>query len=253
MQPVSPRHLERQMLFEQLAATLEDQILSGELEAGDRLPAEGALAERYGVSRPVVREALGRLRERHLIETRNGNGTFVRHPEAEDLTGVLLRHLRLASPGPQAIANLYEARVAVETMTARLAAQRATDEDLAEMRVHLTTMRDHQTAEGDWTKADLAFHQALAQASHNPFLPIMLQPLTQLIEGSIRASHRDPAAVRTGLEAHERIWQALCDRDPELAAEAVRSHLADSKQRLMAALSDQQHDEAERPNEEGQD
>jgi DNA-binding FadR family transcriptional regulator len=233
------------MLFEQLAAAIERQILSGELSPGDRLPAEGALAEEYGVSRPVVREALARLRERHLLETRNGNGTFIRHPSAGDLTEVLLRHLRFASSGPEAVAHLYEARVAIESMTAQLAAARASNADLEEMQAHIETMRDHQTAEADWTRADLAFHHAMARATHNPLLATLLDPLTQLIEDSIRAGHRDPRAVRRGLEAHERIWEALKARDADKAVAAVRDHLADSKARRIEMLRAAQRESEE--------
>lgn len=246
MEPASPTTpLDRQTLFEQLAATIEGQILAGELEPGDRLPAEGAIAAQYGVSRPVVREALARLRERRLIETVNGSGTFVRRPDPGDLTEVLLRHLRLAPSGPQAVANLYEARLAIESMCAQLAAQRASDEDLAEIRGHLETMRDRQTAEAAWTQADLAFHLAMARATHNPFLETLLRPLTQLIEESIRASHGDPSAVRAGLEGHERIWDALQRRDADAAAQAVREHLAFSRERLIETLREAQPDAGE--------
>lgn len=234
--------LSRNMLFEQLAATLERRILAGELKPGDRLPSEGGLATQYGVSRPVVREALARLRERHLIETLNGNGTFIRHPDANDLSDVLLRHLRLASSGPQAVEHIYEARVAVESMTAQLAATRASEEDLAEMRAQIATMRDHQTAETDWTRADLAFHQTMARATHNPLLATLLRPLTQVIEDSIRSGHHDPAAVQLGLEGHERIMRALEARDPDAAVAAVRGHLADSRQRRIDMLGEAQPD-----------
>jgi GntR family transcriptional repressor for pyruvate dehydrogenase complex len=224
------------MLFEQLASTIEDLILAGQLKPGERLPSEGALAARYGVSRPVVREALARLRVRRLIETQNGTGTFVRHPEPKDLTETLMRHLQLASTGSQAVANLYEARLAVELMSAQLAATRATEEELEEIHSHLQTMRDRQTAESDWTRADLAFHQAVAQAAHNPFLLTFLHPLTTVIEDISRSGHRDPTAVRRGLKAHERIWAALKARDGEAAAAAMRDHLDDSRNRLEETL-----------------
>lgn len=228
--------LDRQTLFEQLASAIEHQILSGELKPGDRMPAEGALATQYGVSRPVVREALARLGERGLIETLNGNGTFVRHPDDNDLFEVLLRHLRLSGSGVEAATNLYEARVAVETMTARLAATRASDEELAEICSHLDRMRTHQEAETDWVNADLAFHQSLAAAAHNPFLVTLLRPLIHLIEDSIRVGHRSRDAVSRGLGGHERIFAALLAHDQEEAAAAVRDHLMDSQQPVIDIL-----------------
>lgn len=225
--------LDRQTLFAQLASAIEEHILSGELKPGDRMPSEGSLATQYGVSRPVVREALARLRERRLIETLNGNGTFVRHPDDNDLFEVLLRHLRLTGTGAEAVKNLYEARVAVETMTAQLAATKATEEELAEIEGHLDRMRAHQEAETDWVSADLAFHESMAAAAHNPFLVTLLRPLIQLIEDSIRVGHRNPQAVSRGLGGHERIFAALSAHDPDEAAAAVRDHLTDSQQPVI--------------------
>ena len=116
--------LPRLALFEALASDLEEWILSGRLESGAKLPSEETLAGRFGVSRPVVREALARLRERGLIETVNGSGTFVKPPDAGHLTDAFLRHLRVGSRA--SIAKAYEARIAIEAATARLAAERAT-------------------------------------------------------------------------------------------------------------------------------
>src|ERR687883_1714586 len=90
--------LQRLSLFEALGAQIEEWILSGQLEAGAKLPSEGSLGRQFEVSRPVVREALARLRERGLIETVSGSGTFVRHPDADHLADAVVRHLRVA-PG----------------------------------------------------------------------------------------------------------------------------------------------------------
>jgi len=238
VQPVSNAisALDRQTLFEQLATVIEQAILSGELKPGDRMPSEGSLATQYAISRPVVREALARLRERRLIETLNGNGTFVRHPDDNDLFDVLLRHLRLSGTGTEAVKNLYEARIAVETMTARLAATRASEDELAEINGHLDRMRAHPKAETDWVSADLAFHKSMAAAAHNPFLVTLLRPLIQLIEDSIRLGHRSPQAVSRGLGGHERIFAALSAHHPDEAAAAVRDHLTDSQQPVIEAL-----------------
>src|SRR6266508_6371268 len=107
--------LQRLSLFEALADQIEEWILSGQLEPGAKFPSEDSLRRQFAVSRPVVREALARLRERGLIETVNGRGTFVKHPDADHLTDVLVRHLRVTSDDGGSVAKVYEARVAVET------------------------------------------------------------------------------------------------------------------------------------------
>ena len=137
--------------YEGIAAQIEKAILSGELESGAQLPSEGALAKEFGVSRPIVREALARLRDRGLVKTLTGSGTFVRQPDADHLAQALLRHLREARTDSQSIRNLYEARIAIETMSAQLAAVRATDRDRAEILHHLTAMREVQDDRKRWT------------------------------------------------------------------------------------------------------
>jgi DNA-binding FadR family transcriptional regulator len=233
---ISP--LQRQTLFEALASEVEEWILSGQLEPGAKLPSEEALRLRFGVSRPVVREAFAQLRERGLIETINGSGTFVRHPDADLLTDALVRHLRVAgrrgdsAVGESVVGKVYEARIAIEASTARLAAQRATEQDLEAISARLMEMRSERSDLDAWTRADLGFHLAVASASHNPFLLTLLAPLVKVIERVIVAGYRSPRAVEAGLAAHERIWETVSSRDADGAETAMREHLADSQRRL---------------------
>jgi DNA-binding FadR family transcriptional regulator len=224
--------LQRLSLFEALAAQIEEWILSGELEAGAKLPSEESLARQFGVSRPVVREALAQLRERGLLETVSGSGTFVKHPDADHLTEAVLRHLRVAGDGTASIGKVYEARVAIESTTARLAAERATDHDVEHIAVRLETMRAAAADVQLWTASDLGFHVAVARASHNPFLPTLLAPLVKVIEHGIAESFRSRQAVRSGLKAHEEILDRIQQHDPAGAEQAMREHLSDSERRL---------------------
>lgn len=225
--------LPRSALFEALASDVEEWILSGRLESGARLPSEETLARRFAVSRPVVREALARLRERGLIETVNGSGTFVKPPDADHLTDAFLRHLRVAARA--SIAKAYEARIAIEAATARLAAERATKQDRAAIHARLDDMRLDQHDIERWTAADLGFHTAVASAAHNPFLVTLLAPLVKVIERGIIESFPSPAAVAAGLRAHELIWERLEARDADGAERAMREHLADSERRFASA------------------
>lgn len=226
--------LQRLSLFEALAAQIEEWILSGTLEAGAKLPSEGSLSRQFGVSRPVVREALAQLRERGLIETLSGSGTFVKRPDADHLTEAVLRHLRVAAGQTESIAKVYEARLAIESTTARLAAERARDPDLSEIEARLAAMRAAARDVQQWTAADLGFHVAVAEASHNPFLATLLAPLVKVIEHGIVESFKSRAAVRAGLSAHERIFERIRERDTLGAEAAMREHLTDSERRLSA-------------------
>jgi GntR family transcriptional regulator, transcriptional repressor for pyruvate dehydrogenase complex len=227
--------LQRLSLFEALAAQIEEWILSGTLEAGAKLPSEDSLGRQFGVSRPVVREALAQLRERGLIETVSGSGTFVKRPDADHLTDAVLRHLRVAGGETASIAKVYEARLAIESATARLAAERASEHDFSEIESRLETMRTSARDARLWTASDLGFHLAVAEASHNPFLATLLAPLVKVIEhGIFETFTRSRAAVRAGLLAHERVFECIRAGDPVHAEQAMREHLADSERRLTA-------------------
>jgi DNA-binding FadR family transcriptional regulator len=227
--------LQRLSLFEALAAQLEEGILSGELEAGAKFPSEESLRRQFGVSRPVVREALGRLRERGLIDTVNGSGTFVKQPDADHLTDALVRHLRVSTGDTESLRKVYEARIAIETATACLAATRATTADRKEIESRLEEMKAQRRDVTRWTAADLGFHLAVARASHNPFLATLLAPLVKVIERGIIESFRSREAVLAGIRAHERLWEAISRRDAPAAEAAMRDHLLDSERRFARA------------------
>ena len=220
----APTPLHRTTLIDALTSQVEEQILSGELDIGSRLPSEEDLGKRFGVSRPVVREALARLRERGLIETISGSGTYVRSPSPEDLSDTLLRHIRITSSEPHGVRNLYETRLGIEVTTARLAAERATTHDLDDLKRHLDVMRTSDDVETT-AQADADFHIAIARASHNPFLLALLSPLVQLIRQVIYEVQQDPAAIADGRSGHARILDALAARDADAAADAMRTHL----------------------------
>jgi DNA-binding FadR family transcriptional regulator len=226
--------LQRLSLLEALGAEIEEWILSGTLETGAKLPSEESLSRQFRVSRPVVREALAQLRERGLLETMTGSGTFVRQPDADRLTETVVRHLRVAVAGTESLAKVYEARLAIESTTARLAAERGNDHDLAHIESQLDAMRQAAKDEQRWTEADLGFHVAVAEASHNPFLSTLLAPLVKVIEQTIAASFRSRRAVRAGLQAHEHILDRIREHDAAGAEQAMRDHLADSERRLTA-------------------
>lgn len=227
----------RSSLFEQVASQLEGLILAGKVAIGSKLPAEGALAAQFGVSRPVIREALAQLRDRGLTETVNGSGTYVRQPDSEHLTEALLRHLRFGELAvPQVVSSLYEARIAVEVMAARLAATRGLEADLSLISARFQEMSTARHDPAGWIAADMGFHLAVVDAAHNPFLGAFLMPMTRIIQQSMSESWRDPQAVQAGLLAHQAICDAIVGHDQEGAAQAMIAHLEDSRARLSSAL-----------------
>lgn len=229
--------LERVSLIDSLVDRLESQIVSKEYPSGSRLPGEEVLATQFGVSRPVVREGLSRLRERGYLETISGKGTFVRHPDVEHLSASLMRQLRVGADEGYTVDSLYEARMAIEVTTARLAAQRASADDVARLRGHLEAMRANRNNPTGYTSADVGFHIDVANAARNPFLSALLRPLARVIvEGMLESSHTSPSAVEDGIRLHTAVLARIEVGDADGAAETMRTHLLDSRQAFPDAI-----------------
>ena len=234
---MTQRRLERISLIDSLVEQLEAQIVSDDYPVGSRLPGEEELALQFGVSRPVVREGLSRLRERGYLETINGRGTFIRHPDVAHLSASLLRQIRIGSQEGYTVDNLYEARTTLEVTTARLAAERATPDDLVKLRGHLDDMVRYRDDPPAYTSADVSFHIEVANAARNPFLGALLQPLAKIIiEGILESSQTRPEGVTDGIRVHSQVLNCIEKKDPDGAGEAMRLHLLDSRRSFPDAL-----------------
>jgi GntR family transcriptional regulator, transcriptional repressor for pyruvate dehydrogenase complex len=224
--------VERQRLPELVAGQIEEAIIDGAFVVGSQLPSEQNLADQFGVSRNVVREAFKFLKERGLIEIVNGSGAYVCQPSGEATSTALGRYIRLLGAGAS-VAALYEARRTLEGANALFAAQRADSEDLQALAACLKRMREHAGSIEKWSQADLDFHLAIAKATHNPFLVLLLEPLVDQLRGVIAEGYRVPGAVERGLAAHIRILDCIKARDSEGAYQAIMEHLSDSEARVQ--------------------
>jgi GntR family transcriptional repressor for pyruvate dehydrogenase complex len=195
------------------------------------LPSEHDLAEQYGVSRNVIREALKRLKEHGLVIIRTGSGTYVSQPTTEPVAQALRRLLRHTSEHYN-ITHFYEVRRMLEPESTYLAAERATEKDIARIRAALQSMERNREDSVAWTNADLDFHLAIASASHNPLVNSLLEPLTDSLRKVIAVGHIDPSGAEAGLLAHRQILKAIQDRAADRARQAMLDHLIDSQQRL---------------------
>ncbi len=224
------RQITKRSLVERLVAEVRGQITAGRLAEGQQLPTEARMAAEFGVSRPLLREALAELRAEGFVETVNGRGTFVRHPSETDLVDAFVRQLQLSSREPGLTADhLYEARQAIELSTAALAAERATPELTATLERLLQAMKDSDGDAAAYTAADVGFHVAVARATENPLFPTLLAPIATMIIKGMFESHDTPDAVRLGIKAHGRVLKAIKRRDPEAARQAMAAHLSESR------------------------
>lgn len=232
MMPMKPnKKIFRKRLYQQVADDIEVAILNGTYPHDCKLPSEQDLAEEYGVSRNVIREALKRLNERGLVSIKTGSGTYVRQPTTKPVSDALHR-LLVYSNNSVSVAHFYEIRRMIEPEVARLAALHATDEDLEAIRSAYDRMHRNRENREVWTQADLQFHLAIAGATKNPLIQSILNPLNEPLLKVIEAGLEEPSGVEAGLRAHREIISAIEDHDPERAHQAMLDHLMDSEERV---------------------
>lgn len=219
-------------LAHRVVAGLKEQILSGRLSPGARLPSESELVEEFSVSRTVVREAVTRLRAEGLVETFQGRGSFVLAvPEPSPIAAeaVTIR-------SHEDVLAMVDFRIGVEPEAAALAARHRSPADERAIR----------QAEADFTRAgaeggvaaDFAFHLAVARASGNRYYRELVESLgpTMIMLARTRLgedySMSDSAHVARVAREHEAVAQAVLAGDPEGARAAMRVHLGSTRRRL---------------------
>jgi GntR family transcriptional regulator, transcriptional repressor for pyruvate dehydrogenase complex len=226
-------------LADELVLRFEAQILDGSMPAGARFPTENTVAESFGVSRTVIREAYARLTAKGLIVSRRGSGAYVAEDAAFRAFQITAREMASLDE----VINLLEMRVGFESEMAELAALRRTPAQLEEIRTALDAMRHAQVEHA--ASADAAFHAAIAKATGNnyfmrftDFLGIRLVPSRRLYLGdSDKAATKRYAAL---IDAdHQRIFAAIEVQDGAAARRAARRHIVNSiaRHRRLAAAA----------------
>jgi GntR family transcriptional repressor for pyruvate dehydrogenase complex len=219
---------------DRVAEVISDEITSGRLSPGERLPSEVQLVEQLGVSRTVVREAVSRLRNAGLVEPRQGSGVFVLAPR--------MKPLDLSAEAQQtkaSVLQVVEVRRAMEGEAAALAATRATPEDIRRIRAALDAIDADVRAGGDGVDADLAFHQSVVDSTGNPVLAETLRYIGSLMHSGMRVTRANEAR-RADFTAqvrreHQLMLEAIELGDPEAARAAARQHMEHAAERLQEA------------------
>ncbi|HWK24665.1 MAG TPA: FadR/GntR family transcriptional regulator [Ureibacillus sp.] len=222
-------------IYEEVCEILHEKIRSGELNPGDRLDSVDLLAEKLQVSRSAVREALAALKAMGLIEIKQGSGTFVKQfPENKldfPLSTSILAH-------KENVPHLLELRKIIEVGTAVSAARSRTNEDIERLKTILEKMK---TVQGDGElgeKVDFEFHMAIADASHNPLLPNLLDQVSGLTIDLMRETRKiwlfsKQTTIEQLYDEHMQIFLAIKQQNTELAELAMHSHLSNVEKILM--------------------
>lgn len=203
-------------------AKLQAQIVGGEFAVGDRLPSESDLAKTFGVSRPVIREALMHLQALGFTSTQTGIGTFV---VSQRVRVPLLM-------GRYSPAHVREVRRYIEIPAARLSAERRTDRDVGELASILARMEDADDP-SKRNLLDASFHIAIARTSGNPLIVKLVEDLRDVLEENSFAAARAPYRRREACDEHRAIYEAIVDRDPNAAAAAMEAHLSAAERSIV--------------------
>ena len=232
----------RYKLFETVAQALREQILSGEFGVGDRLPAGAQMAETFGVSRTVIREALALLASDNFVRIRQGAGVFVVSQPTLKISSFTSNSSHLVSRA----VNVLEVRMGIEIESAGLAAQRRSPSQEARIQEAFFEFERLLDQDEPTGKADFAFHREIAAATNNEFYLEVLDALGDRTIPCDRSSPLYSAEILSreyliGLQReHLLILQAITAGDVAGARDAMRAHLTAAKERYMNRLLSQQ-------------
>jgi GntR family transcriptional repressor for pyruvate dehydrogenase complex len=221
-EPGAFTRIERVSVKELALTQIKRYINSGMVEPGQRLPSERDLAQRLGVARNSVREALKVLEAVGLVESRVGGGTYVASGSRAAADPTL--GLGLSSLGGTVI-EILEARQVIEGEAARLAAERVTETELHGLEAALSGMEEAANFH-DYFAADMEFHRLIGQATHNAIVSGIVSSLIGALGEALHATHGDqlPTAAESNA-THRQVFEAMARRDGAGTAESMRRHL----------------------------
>jgi len=215
--------IQSERLYERIVSQIEQRIESGDLKVGDQLPSERELAEQFAVSRTAVREAVKALRQKGLVEIRPGRGTFITIGTSDTIRnslGMLMKFGATKGSG-----NLVEVREILEPEIAALAATRITDEYIAAMKDAVKIMDTALDDVDVFVEADLDFHLALAEGTQNPFIPILVDSIIDLLREQRKRIGLTKGGLQRGQAHHKKILDAITRRDAKASRQAMQDHL----------------------------
>lgn len=226
-------------LASQVTLQLEDLIVAQHLQPGDRLPSERELAKQFGVSRTVIREAMRALAAKNLVEVQSGSGTVLRSMTTENVSKSFSLLLRQGRPHVN-YDKINEVRRLLEIEIAGLAAERRTQEDLGKLQEIVRDMDAMKRDRDSFARIDVAFHTALAAATHNELFVIMLESLSDVMLEVRLTGFETPWSSAHAIEYHYKIYEQVRDQNASAARQVMAEHLRLSEQIFREGLARKQ-------------
>ena len=215
--------IKRVSVSEQIAQQIKEKIINGEFKPGDKLPSENEFCKIYGVSRVVVRQALSTLLALGLIETKFGEGSFVKQPESGQMLNGLIPHTFL---NEKSLTEIIEFRRIYEANVAYLACEKATEKDVETLRTIYNDMVKNQDDLSVFSKLDYDFHIAIARISGNSYVIKVYEIIAEVLLSAFSdiVSKRGNQA---GLKYHGEILSAFESKNAEAAKQSMQAHMDD--------------------------
>lgn len=220
--------IQKDPLVVELTKRLLEYIFSGSIQPGDRLPAERELQEALGVGRSAIREALKVLTVLGILEVKHGDGTYLKSAKS----GLLLESIEWGLLlGENKVQDIIEVRKEIEVPIVRLAAERAEDGELEELKEILDKLE--VSTVDDFVELDIAFHIKIAEMSKNTVFIGILSSIQSLLRTWIKLVIEEEGETQFSYDFHYNIYQALSNKDPEASMHAMATHLDDATGRIL--------------------
>jgi len=237
---MSIKPIKEKKIYEEIVEQIKQLMANGNLNPGDRLPSERELAERLQVSRASVREAVKSLEIMAFVETKPGEGTFIRSHNSDEIILPLAMFLAVEK---SSIFDMFEIRRIFETATARMAAERATEDEIARI-YHYYKQMEESISFKDSEKGeeyDTLFHYSIAEASRNGLLIRLYRTLNEdfaraisTARGQLYIYKENPQLI---LDQHKRIYEAISRHNPWKASQAMLEHVTFAEEELSKSLA----------------
>lgn len=219
------RAIKEETAADKIIKQIRNLIISGQLKPGDRLPSERNLAEKLGVSRAYVRDAIRKLEIYGILKTLPQSGTLVAGIGLNALEGLITDVLKLEESD---FTSLVETRVILETNAAKLAAERRTDDDIVELKKAIEVYKQKVKDKESSVEADLMFHLKIAEASKNSVLKsLMLIIIPDIVHNYVKYKVCDEQTEFKAYDEHQKILEFIIKKDSESAGKMMQNHMKD--------------------------
>ncbi|UOR13092.1 FadR/GntR family transcriptional regulator [Halobacillus amylolyticus] len=230
------KQIKTRKIYEEVADELLNMIKKGDLKSGDKLNSVQQLAEDFSVGRSAIREALSALRAKGIVEMRQGEGTYIREFDPKVLTTSIATATVLMSE--KDIRDLLEIRRILELGSVSSAVENAKESDIKAIEKALSDMHNAKGDEQLGEKADLRFHMAIAEASHNRFLIDLMDSVSETMVEAMFETRRiwlysQQRTLEKIYQQHKQIFEAIQSKDSAKAQELMLNHLAEVEHTLL--------------------